>query len=600
MEYGVDKSRGMHSRLIAAVVMLLLLVTVIPARAWWNENWKYRRAVDIDAAAAGVTGSLDNVPLLIRLHSGNFDFTQAGMEGEDLRFVAGDDATLLKHQVESYDSLDEIASIWVKVPRIAAGSAAKFYIYFGNPEAADSSNGAGSFDSGQTLVLHMNEIEGMPQDSTGFHNHAASFAGGQGLPSIIGNGISLNGAADMLTVPSSPSLETNQGFSFSAWVRIAAPLTNAPLLTRKDKTDSMQISIEGTAINVEFISGENRIFSSYPVGDLALNQWNHVAVSGVVGGELHVLINGATVATTTTTLPNELPNLTADIVIGGATEKGAFIGELDEVRFSTTALSPDWLALSSKSQGPDASIALFGAVQEGEGGDALPVNYLATIARNITLDGWIVIGLLVMIAALSWVVMLGKSYIFYSMQRGNTVFRRTFDHLSRQAPIIDCDDENFGGSPLYKIYQAGYDILTRPAEHGCGREDGSKFHADCMKNFIFAIEKSYMHEVKRLNSWLATLTIAISGGPFLGLLGTVWGVMNTFAAMAEAGEANIMAIAPGIASALATTVFGLVVAIPALFGYNYLNTKIKLITSDLNIFLDEFAIKVELHKGEAE
>jgi len=587
---------------LGLVAVLMLLVWTGQADAWWNEGWKYRKKIDLDTSASGasIAGAVDGVPLLIRLHSGNFDFTQAREDGADLRFVDGDDVTQLKYQIESYDSLEEMALIWVKVPRIMAGAANSLYIYYGSGEAVHGSDGAGAFDGAQALVLHFAESEGMPQDSTGFHNHAAAFTGGQGLPAIIGKGISLNGPADMLTVAASPTLETNQGFTFSAWVRLTRPQTGAPLLTRKDKAGMLQVSIEGTAIMVEFTSGEARKFSSYPVGDLVLDQWNHVAISGVAGGELQVLINGAPVATTTTTLPNELPKLTSDLVIGGAGDNGSFSGELDEVRFSTATLSSDWLTLAARSQAPEAAITRFGAVETGGGGNSVPLIYLATIARNITVDGWIIIVILVLIAALSWVVVLGKSYIFYNMERGNRIFRLTFDSQSRQAPIIDCDEENFGPSPLYRIYQAGYDILTSPDEHGCGRENGRKFHADCMKNFMFAIEKSYIHETKRLNAWLASLTIAISGGPFLGLLGTVWGVMNTFAAMAEAGEANIMAIAPGIASALATTVMGLVVAIPALFGYNYLATKIKLITADLNIFLDEYAIKVELHKGEAE
>ena len=89
--------------------------------------------------------------------------------------------------------------------------------------------------------------------------------------------------------------------------------------------------------------------------------------------------------------------------------------------------------------------------------------------------------------------------------------------------------------------------------------------------FRVTLEEGFILEVQRFNTKMIFLTLAVSGGPFLGLLGTVWGVMNTFAAMAVAGEANIMAIAPGIASALATTVVGLLVAIPALFGYNYLS-----------------------------
>ena len=77
-------------------------------------------------------------------------------------------------------------------------------------------------------------------------------------------------------------------------------------------------------------------------------------------------------------------------------------------------------------------------------------------------------------------------------------------------------------------------------------------------------------ESQRLNRLMVMLTIAISGGPFLGLLGTVVGVMITFAAIAASGDVNVNAIAPGIAAALVATVAGLGVAIPALFGYNYL------------------------------
>jgi biopolymer transport protein ExbB len=88
------------------------------------------------------------------------------------------------------------------------------------------------------------------------------------------------------------------------------------------------------------------------------------------------------------------------------------------------------------------------------------------------------------------------------------------------------------------------------------------------------------------------LTICISGGPFLGLLGTVVGVMITFAAVAAAGEVNVNAIAPGIAAALLATVAGLAVAIPALFGYNYILSRVKDAKDDMHIFIDEFVTKM--------
>lgn len=91
---------------------------------------------------------------------------------------------------------------------------------------------------------------------------------------------------------------------------------------------------------------------------------------------------------------------------------------------------------------------------------------------------------------------------------------------------------------------------------------------------------------------MVLLTIAISGGPFLGLLGTVVGVMITFAAVAAAGDVNINAIAPGIAAALLATVAGLAVAIPALFGYNYLLSRVEEIGADDQIFVDELEKRI--------
>ena len=102
----------------------------------------------------------------------------------------------------------------------------------------------------------------------------------------------------------------------------------------------------------------------------------------------------------------------------------------------------------------------------------------------------------------------------------------------------------------------------------------------------------FVKESQRLNKLMVVLTISISGGPFLGLLGTVVGVMITFAAIAESGDVNVNAIAPGIAAALVATIAGLFVAIPALFAYNYLVTRIGELTSDMQVFIDEFVTKM--------
>jgi biopolymer transport protein ExbB len=111
--------------------------------------------------------------------------------------------------------------------------------------------------------------------------------------------------------------------------------------------------------------------------------------------------------------------------------------------------------------------------------------------------------------------------------------------------------------------------------------------AQAMGAIRSSLDATMVREQARLNSQMVLLTIAISGGPFLGLLGTVVGVMITFAAIAAAGDVNVNSIAPGIAAALVATVAGLAVAIPALFGYNYLAARVKNISNEMSVFSDE-------------
>ncbi|TAL07708.1 MAG: MotA/TolQ/ExbB proton channel family protein, partial [Nitrospirae bacterium] len=142
---------------------------------------------------------------------------------------------------------------------------------------------------------------------------------------------------------------------------------------------------------------------------------------------------------------------------------------------------------------------------------------------------------------------------------------------------------------LQRLYEAGLRELTKRDVGKAGSNPLSGASIDAVKA---AIDADLVRESHELNSKMVLLTIAISGGPFLGLLGTVVGVMITFAAIAAAGDVNVNAIAPGIAAALLATVAGLGVAIPALFGYNYLAARIKNISSDMQIFVDEFVTRV--------
>jgi biopolymer transport protein ExbB len=146
-----------------------------------------------------------------------------------------------------------------------------------------------------------------------------------------------------------------------------------------------------------------------------------------------------------------------------------------------------------------------------------------------------------------------------------------------------------GDSSLARLYDAGVKQLRK---RKVGEVGGKRVSGPMLDAVRAAIDADLVRENQKLNSQIVLLTIAIAGGPFLGLLGTVVGVMITFAAIAAAGDVNVNAIAPGIAAALLATVAGLGVAIPALFGYNWLASKIKNISSDMQIFVDEFVTRV--------
>jgi biopolymer transport protein ExbB len=146
-------------------------------------------------------------------------------------------------------------------------------------------------------------------------------------------------------------------------------------------------------------------------------------------------------------------------------------------------------------------------------------------------------------------------------------------------------------SQLYHLYVAGVTELQSRFEAYRAAGRPMSLTPQSLSAIRATVEARLVREIQRCNSQMVVLTIAIAGGPFLGLLGTVVGVMITFAAIAAAGDVNVNAIAPGIAAALVATVAGLAVAIPALFGYNYLTGRIQSLVSDMQVFVDELSTR---------
>ena len=573
---------------------LMLCAWSPEANAWWNENWQYREKIHFDASPTGadIKENLSEIPVLLRLHTGNFNFSNARDDGADIRFVSGYDETRLNHHIEQYDPIDEMALIWVKVPRLSAGSNQdSIWMYYGNESAVGGEDPAGTYDFNQVAVYHLDETEGNPKDKTAYGNDASDFAGGQGLASVIGNGITLSGSGDRIVIPASASFDFSTGFTFSAWIRIQGPMEDAYLFSMEDENQAMVIGIDGTKAYCRVAMSKDLTLVTEKIADLPLRTWLHLVVTAEPEGRVVLYLGG--IEMTWMELPDILPKPASDIAIGASIKEGHFfIGDLDDVQISNTVRPDGWIRAAHATQGPDDMLLTYGEEELGEVTGGLPTFYLGTVAKNITLDGWVIIGILVLIAMASWVVFLSKALFLYLTNKDNRAFVASFAGVSRLNALEE-EDEAYQYSNLYRVYQAGCQELKARV----GNPGSNHLTREAMNAVKGALEKAFVKESQRLNAWLAILTMAITGGPFLGLLGTVWGVMNTFAAMAEAGEANIMAIAPGVASALSTTVFGLIVAIPALFGYNYLGGRIKNITAEMNIFVDEFALKVEQSQG---
>jgi biopolymer transport protein ExbB len=206
-----------------------------------------------------------------------------------------------------------------------------------------------------------------------------------------------------------------------------------------------------------------------------------------------------------------------------------------------------------------------------------------------------------------------KAFFLRRVEQANSKFLKEFRRLSGDATALDTptadeeddlddapsmaslanDQHKYGASTLYRLYHHGVrEVNKRVAATSISAQRAHVLSPQSIDAIRAAIDGTMTRLQQSLSSQMVLLTIAISGGPFLGLLGTVIGVMITFAAIALSGDVNVNAIAPGTAAALAATVAGLAVAIPALFGYNWLNTRIKSIAADNRVFVDEFVTRL--------
>jgi biopolymer transport protein ExbB len=553
------------------ILALLLLALPTLAQAWWNKDWKQRTEVTLNTSAAGVPTqqALTNLTVPVRLHSGNFDFVGAKPDGSDLRVVAGDDKTPLKFWIERFDSVNELGVLWVQVPAVAPGTDKNvFYVYGGNEQAPASKPDAAVFDAATLAVFHFAEKDGVATDQSG-----TIHAGGPvpiEINGLIGPSAHLN--ASTIVWPGGDKLKfaANSAFSVAFWIKpdaAAGTLYSQGPLSIVLNNGALSAQIGPTSVNG---------------GQIAPATWSQVAL--VVGsGKATLYVNGAQVGESA--LSGGPPTIEGDIHVGDG-----YQGLLDELQIASAARAPEWLKLAYAAQSADAKlVASKTETSESAGSESGGGGYFGILFKSLTADAWVVIGILAIMFFIAVAVMVTKAMYVNRTETANRRFLTHFRGTTDVLKVMPSDGgAQFSESSLYRLYHAG---LVELNKRDVGR-DGRTLSGASLDAVKAAVDADSVREGYRLNGQMVLLTIAISGGPFLGLLGTVIGVMITFASIAAAGDVNVNAIAPGIAAALLATVAGLSVAIPSLFGYNYLASRIKTISSDMQIFIDEFVTRV--------
>ena len=205
--------------------------------------------------------------------------------------------------------------------------------------------------------------------------------------------------------------------------------------------------------------------------------------------------------------------------------------------------------------------------------------------------GQAVIGLLAVFSIFGWSVMLGKHAELKKLRQLNLLFERK---LGQERHILELPENmrNRRDIPYADLMADALEAYWRAA--AIGKEKGDESIRSRLEHAENAIQRALARQSLRYESSMIILASLVSGAPFMGLFGTVWGVMEAFSAISVLQTASIQTLAPGVSAALLTTIAGLVVAIPSVFGYNFLLGNVKVMITELENYASNLADRIEL------
>lgn len=560
--------RRFRSRQLLILTVTLLLSGV--ASAWWQDDWSYRKQIRIDAAALppelATQQTLLTVPL--RLHLGNFDyFADLRADGADLRVIAADDATPLPFHVEFMDTNAGLAVVWIG---LVPGAATEIGLYYGNADAAPAADSAASWGADVLAAYHFSDRMGLPRDATA-NGHDASAGTARIAPGLLNTGLGFDGRA-RLQLPVHPRIADGQfeTVGIGLWIR---PESLAGEATLVDLGAGSRLMLADGIVTLVTDSG--RIAAT---AALSTRRWHHLHVD--VGSSNALYVDGARQPGTLAgvALPTAAPT-----VIGSG-----FIGAIDELRLFAGPTPAERVAAQFATQQQDAAVLVPGEDASREGDSFLQFGLFWTVLASVRPEGWLLIGLMALLAFLSFDAMIGRTLLLRRMEREDARMRADFAQTD-DGGEDDTLPQSLDHSPLARIYNAA--IGEAGALRGASTRHLTEKELLVIRN---RMDEVIGEQIELMNERLLWMTIAVSGGPFLGLLGTVLGVMITFAAIAAAGDVNVQTIAPGVSAALTTTVAGLLVAIPSLFGYNFVAARIARRVTAMELFSDSVLSRLAL------
>jgi biopolymer transport protein TolQ len=201
-----------------------------------------------------------------------------------------------------------------------------------------------------------------------------------------------------------------------------------------------------------------------------------------------------------------------------------------------------------------------------------------------------ILGTLVLFSLGSWAIMIGKGVQLNKADRQSEKFLEAF-HRSQRFSEVNATAGKLSSSPLVGIFQAGYAEIDSQIKNAPEPErpgERKAYRITSLPALQRTLQRAVGLEMQSVTRWTAFLATTASATPFIGLFGTVWGIMVSFRDIGLSGSTSIVAVAPGISEALINTAAGLAAAIPALIGYNYFGQRIRRLRMRLDDFILEF------------